>query len=119
MRRPRLYQPPRETIPFNSSIQENQLLKELQKDDEPEIYSFADYANTGLRFKGYRELSVVDRARTLHMNRACPHCGIANVEPLELDDAVMSRNFLPIPGTATLVGFHCNDCHSEWSGESA
>ena len=38
-----------------------------------------------------------------------------DIEPIELQDAVISpKNRLPIPGTATIVGFHCNDCGTEW-----
>ncbi|VAX36154.1 hypothetical protein MNBD_PLANCTO02-2686 [hydrothermal vent metagenome] len=109
MSRLRLYHPPRNVIPFASS----------HSDDKPEVYSYTDYVKTGLSFKGHRELNVLDRARTLHINRFCPECGYPDVEPLELDDAIINRNSLPIPGTATLVGFHCNDCHTEWSGETA
>ncbi|MCA9083921.1 MAG: hypothetical protein KDA81_07685 [Planctomycetaceae bacterium] len=57
----------------------------------------------------------VDRARLIHDNSVCPECSRCNVEPLELQDALISpRNRLPVPGTATIVGFHCNDCGSEW-----
>ena len=119
MKRLRLYHPPHETLPFNSSVAAKQLAEQQHQKEEPVVYQFADYANSGLRFKGHRELNVLDRARTLHINRICPQCGDADVEPLELNDAIINRNNLPIPGTATLVGFHCNDCHIEWSGESA
>ncbi len=57
----------------------------------------------------------VDRARLLHQNSICPECAHHDIEPLELEDAVISpRNRLPVPGTATIVGFHCNDCGIEW-----
>ena len=58
---------------------------------------------------------AVDRARVLHENRQCPYCSHVNVEPIELHDSVVSvRNHRPIPGTATIVGFHCHSCNSEW-----
>ena len=36
------------------------------------------------------------------------------VEPIELDNGILNRNRMPIPGTATLVGFHCHGCQREW-----
>lgn len=59
-------------------------------------------------------LNVVDRARTLYANRCCPTCTYPIVEPVELDDAMVNRNGQPIPGTATLIGFRCDACDSEW-----
>lgn len=57
----------------------------------------------------------VDRARIIAQNSACPECCREDVEPLELQDALISpKSRLPIPGTATIVGFHCNDCGTEW-----
>ena len=56
-----------------------------------------------------------DRARMIRNNGVCPDCELTDVEPLELKDAVLSRqNHKPIPGTATIVGFHCNHCGNEW-----
>jgi hypothetical protein len=59
-------------------------------------------------------MDVITRAQTLFSNRTCPHCQYALVKPIELDDAVVNRSGLPIPGTATLVGFHCMGCDTEW-----
>jgi hypothetical protein len=74
-----------------------------------------------LSLKSYRELlddgklnPVLERARNLRRNGRCPHCDHPIVEPIELDDAILNRNRMPIPGTATLVGFHCHGCHHEW-----
>jgi len=64
--------------------------------------------------RDYRLLDPVSRARTIHHNRRCCHCGHPIVEPIELDDGVVNRNRLPVPGTATLVGFRCDRCHTEW-----
>jgi predicted RNA-binding Zn-ribbon protein involved in translation (DUF1610 family) len=62
-----------------------------------------------------RFMPAVDRAKLIHQNAVCPECGLHDVEPLELADSVISpRNRLPVPGTATIVGFHCNDCGTEW-----
>ncbi len=55
------------------------------------------------------------RARLIRENNSCPSCDHHNIEPLELEDALISpRSRLPIPGTATIVGFHCHDCGTEW-----
>ena len=62
-----------------------------------------------------RLTAPVDRARIIRENAVCPECSASDVEPLELQDAMISpKNRLPIPGTATIVGFHCNDCETEW-----
>jgi predicted RNA-binding Zn-ribbon protein involved in translation (DUF1610 family) len=62
-----------------------------------------------------RMVPPVARARLIHQNSECPDCGRHNIEPLELADSVISpRNRMPVPGTATIVGFHCNDCGIEW-----
>jgi len=57
---------------------------------------------------------VATRARLIHTNRTCHHCRRTTVVPLEMQDAFLNRNLMPIPGTATLVGFHCCSCGSEW-----
>ncbi|MDA0834974.1 MAG: hypothetical protein O2955_12900 [Planctomycetota bacterium] len=59
-------------------------------------------------------LTPLLRARALHTNRVCPYCRHAAVEPIELNDGTLNRQRQPIPGTATLVGFHCQDCNAEW-----
>lgn len=59
-------------------------------------------------------LDVVTRAQTLRENCECRQCGHPVVQPVELNDATLNQNGLPIPGTATLVGFHCARCDREW-----
>ena len=62
-----------------------------------------------------RFMEPADRARILQHNNCCPECAQHDIEPLELADAIISpKNRLPVPGTATIVGFHCNDCGTEW-----
>ena len=58
---------------------------------------------------------VVQRARVVRENRICRVCGNSGVLPLVGDDAEVSRNGRPIPGTGTLLGFHCCGCGCEWS----
>jgi hypothetical protein len=59
-------------------------------------------------------MNAIARAQSLFANRTCPYCHYPVVEPLELDDAAISKAGLPIPGTSTLVGFHCHGCDAEW-----
>lgn len=78
--------------------------------DEPAILPFhTERSQRGWRF------DVVARAQALFDNRTCPHCDYPVVIPIELDDAVLNRTGRPIPGTATLVGFRCRGCRTEWS----
>ncbi|MDZ4684217.1 MAG: hypothetical protein SH850_03955 [Planctomycetaceae bacterium] len=78
--------------------------------DQPAILPFrTERSQRDWRF------DVVARAQALYENRTCPSCDYAVVEPIELGDAVRNRNGLPIPGTATLVGFRCRGCRCEWS----
>jgi hypothetical protein len=62
-----------------------------------------------------KRMRALNRARVLFENQECAYCGKATVEPLELDDAVVSdKNNRIVPGTATIVGFHCHSCTEEW-----
>lgn len=61
-----------------------------------------------------QSIDPLSRAQLIHANQQCPHCQHPVVEPVELQDALLNRNRMPIPGTATLVGFHCDRCHAEW-----
>ncbi len=79
--------------------------------DVPVILSFpARYA----RLRRGSVMNPLIRARVLYENRCCPGCQHPEVEPLELNDADVNRNRMPVPGTATLVGFHCHRCEREW-----
>jgi hypothetical protein len=79
--------------------------------DEPIVLSF----ETRCRLLNNRfSRDVVTRAHTIFRNQCCPTCRRRVVEPIELADALFNRNNLPIPGTATLVGFHCCACEREW-----
>ena len=59
-------------------------------------------------------IDVLIRAQKIRDNRQCIDCGHPIVEPLELNDGCQNRNGMVIPGTATLVGFHCASCDAEW-----
>jgi hypothetical protein len=59
-------------------------------------------------------LDVIARARLLFANRQCRCCRSHDVAPVHLDDALVNRQGLEIPGTATIVGFRCHSCDAEW-----
>jgi hypothetical protein len=77
----------------------------------PVTLSFKSHATERSR---WTVSDLIARARRLCENNRCPNCSHPVVEPLELADALLSRNRMPIPGTATLVGFRCDRCFSEW-----
>lgn len=82
-------------------------------DDRPEIVPFRPHVD---RFaeQNRTRFDALQRSRIIHDNRQCPSCHHPVVTPLELRDGLVGRNGLPVPGTATLVGFHCERCEDEW-----
>lgn len=58
--------------------------------------------------------AALDRAKALHSNRNCKSCGCQGVEPVTLNDGLRDGSGQYVPGSATLVGFHCTRCRSEW-----
>lgn len=100
----RLYEPPQEDAQVETKV-------ELTEDRH--VIPFRSHRRATI-ISG-RITPAVDRAKILHDNAACPECSRHDIEPLELQDAAISpKSRLPIPGTATIVGFHCNDCGTEW-----
>ena len=92
------------------SVDEDAAEEVVMDDGNPAILRMSSFLADGPA-----KLDTVSRARAIRSNSRCPFCDTANVEPIELDDAVISpRSRLPIPGTATLVGFHCHACEAEW-----
>ena len=88
-------------------------LEALELATDRNIIPFESHKQTTIISGRYVE--PVERARLLSDNSVCPECDRANIEPLELADGVISpKSRLPIPGTATIVGFHCNECGTEW-----
>jgi len=88
-------------------------LDSVPSEDSADVISFAT-ARRALVLSG-RFTPTLQRARLIHANSECAGCGGHDVEPVELDDATVSwRNGDVVPGTATIIGFHCNDCGSEW-----
>lgn len=58
---------------------------------------------------------LLARTRSIYRNRLCRHCNAPGVEPVQQDDAALNRNRMPIPGTATLTGFRCHKCSTQWA----
>lgn len=77
--------------------------------EEPAILKFP-----GTSRRGTHESAVLKRARLMHENSCCPECSSAAVDPIELNDALLNAQRRPIPGSATVVAFHCNRCYHEW-----
>lgn len=80
--------------------------------DEPEIYSFADWV-TKLRSPDSSYAAL--RAKHVNKNQCCPDCRRVGVVPLMLNDGRIDGSGRLVPGTATLVGFRCQQCTHEWS----
>jgi hypothetical protein len=80
--------------------------------DEPIVLSFRLPLQST---QSQRLRDTLARARSLHENRDCPRCGHPVSVPIELRDAILGSGELPIPGTATLVGFRCDHCVAEWA----
>lgn len=85
---------------------------DLSDDDEPQILSWRIRAGHAHR---HSAMELIARCRLLRSHRCCRECGRPTVQPVEHDDALLGKNRLPIPGTSTLLGFHCASCHAEWS----
>lgn len=81
----------------------------IGQNSEPDVIPFA--ARTRNRFVADTPLT---RAKALHKNRRCCYCGHGTVDPVTLSDGLRDASGQYIPGTATLVGFHCTCCHAEW-----
>ncbi|QDT37225.1 hypothetical protein [Stratiformator vulcanicus] len=79
--------------------------------EEPDVIPFEAILN---RLKPDANLTPVARAKALHRNRQCPCCDHPVVDPVFLSDGVRDGTGDFIPGTATLVGFHCRECNWEW-----
>ena len=78
--------------------------------EEPAILKFPRRAV----HSGEEESPALQRARLVHANRCCPCCSSAAVDPIELNDGIWNAQLPMIPGTATVVAFHCNRCYHEW-----
>ena len=80
--------------------------------DWPDVIPFAALVSAGRQRAASR--GPLTRAKALHDNRRCRHCGQGDVEPVTLNDGVRDGSGQYVPGSATLVGFHCRGCRAEW-----
>ena len=100
--------------PTDDAVMETEDSSPIPAIESPEDILPFERSRRAVIFSG-RFMPAVDRARLIHQNGTCPECSHQDIEPLELADSMISpRNRLPVPGTATIVGFHCNDCGTEW-----
>jgi len=91
------------------NVPQNRLSDESFEDIIP-----IDRFRRSMVFSG-RFMAPAERAQLIQQNNCCPECSQQNVEPLELADSLISpKSRQPIPGTSTIVGFHCNECGTEW-----
>ncbi len=86
---------------------------QTENDDSGVLTAVLPYVSP--RGRQSTRMNIIARAQALFSNRTCPHCQYPVVEPIELDDAAFNHAGLPIPGTASLVGFHCTGCDAEWA----
>jgi hypothetical protein len=81
-------------------------------DDAPVILPFP--RRPGQSGSGAQQ-ALLTRARIIHENRCCPICSRAAVVPVNSEQALLSRDHMPIPGSGMLLGFECESCGHEWS----
>ena len=79
--------------------------------DEADVIPFGRLVPAG---RNRLAAAPIRRAKALHDNRNCRHCGHGGVDPVTLNDGLRDGSGQYIPGSATLVGFHCPRCHAEW-----
>jgi hypothetical protein len=87
-------------------------LSRITGEDRPDVIPISAF--TARRGRAAVADSALTRAKALHENRRCRHCGQSGVEPVMLNDGLRDGSGQYIPGTATLVGFHCTCCRVEW-----
>jgi len=89
-------------------------IKPSSSTDERMILPFPQRKAVAKSTTASKPMDVITRARVLFENRRCTDCGYPVVEPIELPDSATNRSGLAIPGTATLIGFRCCGCQTEW-----
>ncbi|MCA9098797.1 MAG: hypothetical protein KDA36_10430 [Planctomycetaceae bacterium] len=83
----------------------------VDEDGRPMIFQFR---RPHIGYRPQTQEQLLTRTKIVHRNRCCRYCDSPSVVPIQRNDAVMNRNGMPIPGTATLVGFRCRRCSAEW-----
>ena len=87
----------------------------LEDDGEEEMPLVFPFPTKGALPLPRTQEQLLARMKTVHRNRTCRSCQSSSVVPLQKTDDLLNRNRMPIPGTATLVGFQCSQCSAEWS----
>lgn len=59
-------------------------------------------------------IHVLKRSQTITENRKCPACKARSIQTIELHDGIKDVWRYTVPGTASLVGFRCDGCGTEW-----
>jgi hypothetical protein len=80
-------------------------------DGQPDVIPLDVFLASRKRLAAETPLS---RAKALHQNRFCRFCGHSAVTPVTLNDGQRDGSGQYVPGSATLVGFHCRRCRAEW-----
>ncbi len=62
-------------------------------------------------------IRVLQRSQRIAQNRKCPNCDSRSINTIELNDGLKDWCHYTVPGTASLVGFHCDVCATEWPAE--
>ncbi len=97
--------------PESESAKVETIPADQEQTAEPGIYSFAAWVE---KLRRPDTNPAMLRARSLHANQACPDCRRVGVLPLMLNDGRLDGSGRMVPGSATLVGFRCEQCSSEW-----
>lgn len=82
----------------------------MNDESEPVFLNFEEWSR---RLRGDSAMPL-HRSRKIHVNCQCPECRSALVVPLVLNNGRQDRSGDEVPGTATLVGFRCDVCLTEW-----
>lgn len=88
--------------------------EEVVESDDAAPMMILKWRGAGVYSRPMSMQQLLARTRAIHRNRQCRECQGPCVEPVHQDDAALNRNRMPIPGTATLIGFRCQHCAAEW-----
>lgn len=73
------------------------------------------FPRVAARLQQDQNAELLSRARLVRDNSRCPACRRVAVEPVEAQPVLINRNWMPVPGTGTIIGFRCQCCEHEWS----
>ena len=113
MSRLKLYYPETESQDARFDFTPGVVTHDLRESED--VVSIPMHSRFKLPAGGNSMIDLLIRAQQIRANRCCPQCDHPVVTPVELEDGVVNRTGMVIPGTATLVGFHCESCDLDWS----